>query len=118
MLDVVGVTSVEDRSRNGSQADFPVLLPINRTGLLLRPKVIAIHLTFSLNKFGPVAGGVEQTEVKKRPHITDIRWRLIAPYQDDPRLIRAVPNASAQPTQSQFTRNARASLQFSRALVD
>jgi hypothetical protein len=112
----MGVTSVEDRSRNGSQADFPVLLPMDRTGLLLRPKVI--HLTFSLYKFGPLAGASNRRKSKKRPHITDIRWRLMAPYQGDPRLIRAVASTSAQPTRSQFTRDARTSLQFSPALVD
>jgi hypothetical protein len=59
----MGVTSVEDRSRNGSQADFPVLLPMNRTGLLLRSKVI--HLTFSLYKFGPLAGASNRRKSKK-----------------------------------------------------
>jgi hypothetical protein len=43
----MGVTSVEDRRRNSPQADFTVLLPVNRIGWLLRPKVIAIHLMFS-----------------------------------------------------------------------
>jgi hypothetical protein len=28
---------------------------------------------------------------QKRPHITDICWRLIAPYQGDPRVNRAAP---------------------------
>jgi len=39
----MGATSVEDRRRNGPQADFTILLRVNRIGLLLRPKVIAIH---------------------------------------------------------------------------
>jgi hypothetical protein len=60
----MGVTSVEDRCRNSPQADFTALLRVNRIGLLLRPKVIAIHLMFSLNGFDPLSG-VEQTEVKK-----------------------------------------------------
>jgi hypothetical protein len=66
VLDVMGVTSVEDRCRNSPQADFTALLPVDRIGLLLRPNVIAIHLIFSLNGFDPSPGrGVEQTEVKK-----------------------------------------------------
>jgi hypothetical protein len=43
MLHVTGVTSVPDRRRDSPQADFAVLLAVNRLGLLVRPKLIAIH---------------------------------------------------------------------------
>ena len=64
VLDVVGATSVEDRRRDGLQADFTSLLCLNRIGLLRCPKVIVSHLTFSPKRFGP-RRGAERTEVKK-----------------------------------------------------
>jgi hypothetical protein len=64
----MGVTSVEDRRRNSPQADFTVLLPMNRIGLLLQPKVIAIHLIFSLNRFDPLVGASNRRKSEKTAH--------------------------------------------------
>jgi hypothetical protein len=43
VLHITGVTSVEDRRGDSPQADFTVPLSVNRMGLLVCPKLIAIH---------------------------------------------------------------------------
>jgi hypothetical protein len=43
VLHIAGVTAVEDRCRDSPQADFTACLAVNRVGLLVRPKLIAIH---------------------------------------------------------------------------
>jgi len=43
VLHITGVTPVEDSRGDSPQADFAVLLPVNRMSLLVCPKLIAIH---------------------------------------------------------------------------
>jgi hypothetical protein len=40
--------AVEDRSGDGSQADWPVLDAVTAIGLLVRPELVSIHLKFSI----------------------------------------------------------------------
>jgi hypothetical protein len=68
VIDFMGATSVEDRRRNGPQADFTIELRVKRIGLLLRPKVIAIHPTFSLKRFGPLVGAPNGRKSKRTAH--------------------------------------------------
>jgi len=42
-LHMTGFTLVEDRGRDRPQANFTVLIPTNRVGLLVRPELMSSH---------------------------------------------------------------------------
>ena len=42
-LHIAGAALVEDRGRDRPQADFTVLIPTHRIGLLVRPELVSIH---------------------------------------------------------------------------
>src|SRR5262249_26258127 len=42
-LYITRATLVEDRGRDRPQADFTVLIPTHRIGLLVRPELVSIH---------------------------------------------------------------------------
>jgi hypothetical protein len=59
---------IEDGSGDSPQTDFTVLNSVKRMGLLERPELVSIHLTFSHRVDVPRAGIHRRAELEETAH--------------------------------------------------